>query len=67
VAAFGNVRLHADGGWAHDRINGTFHPWRASADVRLPFGAMLSIERQSTIFYRATSIHLTIVRRVDGR
>jgi hypothetical protein len=65
AAAFRNVRLHLDGGWARDRINGAFHPWRASADVALPFGATLTIERQSTIFYRVTSFHLTIVRRAD--
>jgi hypothetical protein len=65
AAAVGKVRLHLDGGWAHDRVNGSFHPWRASADVALPFGATLSVERQSTVFYRATSFHLTIVRRVD--
>lgn len=67
AAAFARVRVHLDGGWAHDRINGSFHPWRASADITLPYGATFSIERQSTIFYRATSFHLTIVRRVDRR
>jgi hypothetical protein len=67
AAALGRVRLHLDGGWAHDSINGAFHPWRASADVPLPFGGTVSIERQSTVFYRATSFRMTIVRRVDGR
>jgi tetratricopeptide (TPR) repeat protein len=65
AAAFDKVKLHVDGGWAHDAVNGAFHPWRASADVALPAGATLTMERQSTIFYRATSFHLTIVRRVE--
>ena len=75
------VRLHGDGGWAHDRdlvfgpIRGTaplaplfaapvevprtFHPWRASADVAVPvrgaFVVTIGIERQTTVFYRATA------------
>lgn len=65
AAAFGRIHLHLDGGWAHDRINGDFHPWRASAELALPFGASVGIDRQSTVFYRATSFRLTIVRRVD--
>jgi len=59
------VHLHADGGWAHDRDSGfarTFHPWRASADVAFPlhgaFNAVIGIEHQTTVFYRADSIHL---------
>jgi tetratricopeptide (TPR) repeat protein len=78
------VRLHADGGWAHDRdlifgpssgttslaplfaapieVGRTFHPWRASAGVVVPLRASYSItfgvERQNTVFYRATAFHL---------
>lgn len=65
AAAFGRVRLHLDAGVARDDVNGSFHPWRASAAVALPFGATLTVERQSTVFYRATSFRLTIVRRVE--
>ena len=66
AAAIGRFHLHLDGGWAHDRVNGAYHPWRASVEMALPFGA-LSIARESTIFYRASTIRLTIVRRVERR
>jgi hypothetical protein len=40
----------------------TFHPWRASADVSVPlrraFTVTFGAERQSTVFYRATALHL---------
>ena len=78
------IRLHADGGWAHDRdlifgpssgttslaplfaapieVGRTFHPWRASADVVVPlrtsYNVTLGVERQNTVFYRATAFHL---------
>ncbi len=58
------VSLHADGGWARDReplfgTPRTFHPWRVSADAAVPlrgsFTVTLGVERQSTVFYRATA------------
>jgi hypothetical protein len=60
-----SIHLHADGGWARDRdlgVSRTFHPWRASADVVFPlhgaFDATIGVEHQTTVFYRADSIHL---------
>jgi tetratricopeptide (TPR) repeat protein len=64
------VRLQGDSGWAHDHapvfgpaeVARTFHPWRASADVTIPLGdaftGTLGVERQATVFYRATAIRL---------
>jgi hypothetical protein len=78
------LRLHGEGGWAHDRdlvfgpasgttpfvplfatpieVARTFHPWRASADVAVPlrsaFTITFGVERQTTVFYRATAFHL---------
>ena len=58
-----SVYLHADAGVAHDaELARSFHPWRASADVDLPlrgtFRATVGVERQATIFYRATTVHI---------
>lgn len=40
----------------------TFHPWRASTDVTFPLrnGSTITagVERASTVFYRATTLHL---------
>jgi hypothetical protein len=84
------VRLHGDGGWAHDRypVFGpaswtaplpplfaapveaprTFHPWRASADLDVPvrgaFIATIGIERQTTVFYRATAFRVGLHGRL---
>lgn len=42
-------------------VSRTFHPWRASADVtfaiRGAFTATVGVEHQTTVFYRADSIH----------
>jgi len=63
-AGWASIHLHADGGWARDRDLGlyrTFHPWRASADIVFPlhgaFNATVGVEHQTTVFYRADSIH----------
>jgi hypothetical protein len=84
------IRLHGDGGWAHDRdlvfgpasgsttlaplfpapieASRSFHPWRASADASVPlhgaFTVTLGAERQSTVFYRATTFHLGLSGRL---
>jgi tetratricopeptide (TPR) repeat protein len=57
------IHLHADAGVAHDaELLRSFHPWRASADVDLPlhgaFRATIGVERQATVFYRATTVHI---------
>jgi tetratricopeptide (TPR) repeat protein len=40
----------------------TFHPWRASAEVAVPLRGAFTItfgaERQTTVFYRATALHV---------
>jgi tetratricopeptide (TPR) repeat protein len=45
----------------------TFHPWRASADVVFPlrgaFTVTLGVEHQTTVFYRADSIHFGFTGR----
>jgi hypothetical protein len=48
-------------------VSRTFHPWRASADVTFPLrrgGTFTAgIERASTVFYRATTLHLGFTAR----
>lgn len=63
------IRLHADTGVAHDDLVAqTFHPWRMSADVDLPLRgnvrAAAGVERQSTVFYRATSFRIGVTSRL---
>jgi hypothetical protein len=48
-------------------VSRTFHPWRASADVTFPLrnGSTFTagIERASTVFYRATTLHFGFTAR----
>ncbi|HXH39763.1 MAG TPA: hypothetical protein VNN08_14130, partial [Thermoanaerobaculia bacterium] len=49
-------------------VSRTFHPWRASADVVVPlpgtFAVTLGTEHQTTVFYRADSIHIGLTGRL---
>jgi tetratricopeptide (TPR) repeat protein len=49
-------------------VSRTFHPWRASADVVFPlrgaFSATIGVEHQTTVFYRADSIHIGLTGRL---
>jgi tetratricopeptide (TPR) repeat protein len=49
-------------------VSRTFHPWRASAEIVFPLRgrltATLGLERQTTVFYRADSIHFGFTGRL---
>jgi hypothetical protein len=58
-----SIHLHGDAGVAHDaELARSFHPWRVSADLDLPLRgavrATIGVERQATVFYRATTVHI---------
>lgn len=60
------LKVHADAGTARDR-GLTYHPWRAgltaNVDLARGFRIEAGIERSSTIDYRSTSFHASLVRR----
>jgi len=50
------------------QVSRTFHPWRASAEIAFPlrgsFTATLGVEHQTTVFYRADSLHFGFTGRL---
>lgn len=72
--AQGGVKVHADAGHARDRgraadqpFSRSYRPWRAgvAADFAIARGLQLEagIERSTTVDYRVTSVHVSLVRR----
>jgi tetratricopeptide (TPR) repeat protein len=62
----GGLKFHADAGRARDRGR-TYTPWRAGLDAGIALPADLrfeaGIEHSSTVDYRVTSFHASLVRR----
>ncbi len=61
------IGWHVDGGFGHEQVVGSFHPWRASANlaVLLPHFAVLSVaaERSATAFYTVNEIRTSVAAR----
>jgi hypothetical protein len=64
AATFG---VHLDAGAGHERVVGTFHPWRATASLGLglPHGTTLAVEAaaSATAFYESHEIHASLAGR----
>lgn len=72
--ASGNVKLHADGGYARDKgrafdlpYDRSYRPWRigVAADLRVArdFRVEAGLTRGATVDYRSTSFYAALVRR----